>query len=68
VWEASFVAVRVLLGEPADEVFASLKSETRAATAILEAHLRAPQRHVRAQALASQIQTVAIALAELTLR
>jgi hypothetical protein len=68
VWERSFVAASVLIGESIDDVLTALPEGSEARTAEIVARLRDPRRAVRAQGLAVVAQEIAVALAEVTLR
>jgi hypothetical protein len=62
LWEPSFVAVGVLLGEPLGAMLASLASPVPAEVTRLVRQLQAPSRRARAQALAVALSDVARAL------
>lgn len=68
MWERSFIAMSVLLSAPIDDTLAVLppNAETRAVD--LVAKLRDGRRHVRAAALATVGQEIALAVSEITLR
>jgi hypothetical protein len=72
VWERSFVAVSVLLGEPGprsvDDALAALPDGAERRLAELTTKLRDPRRPVRAQGLAMVAQEIAVAIGEATLR
>jgi hypothetical protein len=60
VWETSFVAVSIALGEPAEAVVGSL-ADPKPARELLSA-LEAPDRRTRAKALAGAIAPVVMDL------
>jgi len=66
MWKNSFVATAIALGDDVDGALAAIGSASE--TDALVAGLRAPQRAHRAQALATALRDVAIALDEVTLR
>ncbi len=68
MWEPSFVAVRVLLGDSIDEAIADLPVERRPRVAALAAHVRDSHRSVRARGLADVVQEIAIAIRAAALR
>lgn len=68
MWERSFVAVSVLLGEPVEDAIAALPVGSEARVAELAGKLKDSRRTVRAQGLAVVAQEVAVAIAEVTLR
>jgi len=71
VWERSFVAVSVLVGESLEDALGALPAlAARPASGLadLEARLRDSRRPVRAQGLALGAHEVAVAIGEVTLR
>lgn len=68
MWERSFVAVSVLLGTPLDQTLAAVPNARDARLDELGLELRDSRRQVRAAALASVAQEVALAISEVTLR
>ena len=68
MWQRTFVGVSVLLGASVDDAFGGLPAGSEANLGDLSAKLRHPKRAVRAHALASVIQDVAIAIDAITLR
>jgi len=66
MWKNSFVATAVALGDNVDAALAAIGAGPE--TDALVAGLRAPQRPHRAQALATALHDVAVALDEITLR
>jgi hypothetical protein len=68
VWETSFLAVSVLLGEDIGDALASLGPDGAARAAALADKLRDPRKLARAQALAAEAQAIAREVAEVTLR
>jgi hypothetical protein len=61
-WEPSFVAVGVLLGEPAEAMVEFLRAPAPPDVAGLTAALEAPSRRARAQVLAGVVSEVARAV------
>jgi hypothetical protein len=66
VWERSFVAMSVLLGESPEEAIEHVRGD-QAAMAELVKRLRDPRRAARAQALAVALHDVAKALRDAVL-
>lgn len=68
MWERSFVAIRVLLGDSVEDALASLPREKQEQVAQIASELRSTQRSVRARALTTAAQEVALAVREAELR
>lgn len=68
MWQRSFVGVSVLLGASVDEVLGAFPAGIETALGDLPQKLRDPRKVVRAQALATVAQEVAVALDQVTLR
>lgn len=68
MWERSFCAVSVLLGQTFDEALAALPEGAESRVGDLAANLRDPRKAARAQGLAVVAQEVALAAARVTIR
>ena len=68
MWETSFVAVSVLIGDGVDDALAALGPEGAPRAEAVARRLRDPRKVARAQALADALKDVAEAVDEVTLR